>query len=604
MICRRCQTSNPDSSVYCSGCGAPLLRRPKPRKAKIPRLPILAGVAALLAVCSALYFFLIRSAEPDEAGEPVSADQTPAPSARFETGAFSLVEGQLVVFDSSQNEVSRWSIAVFDDGWIALPAAALLGGSSIFFQSASSGEVRLERGIWSAGDPVALWQVGTGTSSDTPRLAAWKPVATVSWHPLGPGTSIAQVKINPRERRGSYAAFPLPEEMEAPGVLIQDGRLVGWTFGSQLDKGFVWADAEKAGLEPSIRVDQLFASFSASREADFSRAWAAKGTAPDLERLEIFARGFTRPHVLTAEDLPSPLRTENVIAEMHALATTLTREGQADAVLRILDSPVLLESSEPLLIQDAVMAMVKSKDHNRGIQFLEAIKKDYMAARGQGLRGLDSFHAQLYKDWLRKIIAEGGYFSAMSAFEMARRAFPDDPEIQLLGVEAAMAEEDYGRAQELLQARNYPPLLRSRVSELESWVKTKREESEALTIRFNPGEDHIPVYADINGRLRQKFIFDTGAEMCTIPSSALEDLGIEIDDRTTVKLVSGVGGLGLAYEVTLESVALNGWNVNNVPALIVDISAYPDCGLLGLNFLNHFRYEIDKQKGILRLSRR
>jgi clan AA aspartic protease (TIGR02281 family) len=564
----------------------------------------LAGATVILALCCALYFSLLRSPKPDKTVEASSANQTTTPALPSETDWSSVVAGEAVVFDSSQNEVSRWTVAVFGDGWVALPAAALLGGNSIFFQSGDSGEIRLERGIWSAGDPVALWQVETSPRLNTPNLAAWKPMATVSWRPLRPNTSILQVNINPRERRGAFAGFLLSEEMEGPGILIQDGRLVGWTFGNRLDRGFVWTDTVRAALEPIIRDDQLFASLSASREADFSLAWANKGTAPDLERLEIFARGFARPQVLASEALPPPLRIKNVTAEMHALAATLTREGRADEVLRILNSQVLLESSEPLLVQDAVLAMVKSKDHNRGIQYLESIKKEYAAARGQSLGGLDAFHAQLYKDWLRKIIAEGGYFSAMSAFEMAREAFPDDPEIHLLGVEAAIAEEDYGRAQELLQARSYPPLLRGRVSELESRVKAKREESEALTIRFNPGEDHIPVYADINGRLRQKFIFDTGADTCTIPSSALELLGIEIDDRTTVRLVSGVGGLGAAYEITLESVALNGWNVKNVKALIVDVSAYPECGLLGLNFLNHFRYEIDKQNGILRLRRR
>ncbi|MFZ2053844.1 MAG: retropepsin-like aspartic protease [Candidatus Aminicenantales bacterium] len=580
------------------------MRRPRPKRVQIPRLPLLAGAAVILALCGVLYFSLLRPPEPDEAGDVESLNATASSPTPLKADLTSLIVGQAIVFDISDHEVSRWGVTVFDDGWIALPAAALLGGNSTFFQSGDSGEIRLERGIWSAGDPVAMWQVETGSGLNTPDLAAWKPRETLSWRPLGPSTSIIPVDINTRERRGSFAAFPLPEEMRVPGILIQDGRLVGWTFGNGLDRGFIWTDAVDGGLEPRIGANQLFAALSASREADFSRALAIKGMAPELERLEIFARGFTRPQILAAEDLPSPLRMGNAITEMHALAAALTREGRADEVLRVLSPQVLLESSKPLLVQDAVLAMVKSKDHYRGIQYLETIKRDYTAARGQSLGGLDSFHAQLYKDWLRKIITEGGYFNAMSAFDMARKAFPDDPEIRLLGVEAAMAEEDYGRAQELLQARDYPPLLKNRVSQLENQVKAKQEESEALTIRFNPGEEHIPVYADLNGRYRQKFIFDTGAEMCTIPSSALEYLGIEIDDRTTVKLVSGVGGLGVAYEITLESIAMNGWNVENVQALIVDVLAYPDCGLMGLNFLNHFRYEIDKQKGILRLRRR
>jgi len=604
MICRKCQTSNPDSWVYCSGCGAPLLRRPKPKRARIPWLPIVAGAAVLLIFLSLLYFLFLRSPNRSQTKDIESLGETASPPAPLETGRSSLAAGEATVYSASDREISHWNVALFDDGWIALPVAALLGGSSIFFQGGGSADARIERGIWSAGDPVALWRVETGSGLNLPELLAWKPTEPLSWHSLDPSHPEVQLNIVERERRGALIVFPLLEEMKDPGVLVQDDGIVGWTFGNGLERGYIWSGPPRGVLEPSIDVNQIAVSVSASREADFNRAWSIKGTRPALERLEIFAQGFLRPGILSAGDIPPPLRRENVITEMHDLATALTREGRGEEVLRLLSFQVLLASSEPLLVQDAVLAMVESKDHNRAIQYLENFKRDYFAARGQSLSGLESFHAQLYKDWLREIISKGGYFSAMSAFEAARKAFPDDPEINLLGVEAAIAEEDYGRAQELLQARSYPPLLKNRVSQLESEAKAKKEESEALTIRFNPGEEHIPVYADINGRYRLKFIVDTGAQMCTIPSSAMEPLGIRVDDRTAVNLVRGVGGTGLAYEVTLESISLNGWNVKDVKAVIVDLSFYPDCGLLGLNFLDQFRYEIDRQKGILRLGRR
>jgi clan AA aspartic protease (TIGR02281 family) len=551
-----------------------------------------------------LYFLFLRSQNPSQTKDIESSGKTASPPPPLETDPTSFTAGEATVYNTSDREISHWNAALFDDGWIALPVVALLGGSSIFFQGGGSAEVRIERGIWSAGDPVALWRVETGPGLNPPELLAWKPPEPISWHPLGPSHLGVQVNIVERERRGSLIGFPLPEELKYPGVLVQDDGIVGWTFGNGLDRGYLWSGPAGGGLEPSIDINQIAVSVSASREADFSRAWSIKGTRPALEMLEIFAHGFLRPQILAVEDLPPPLRRENVIAEMHDLATALTREGRADEVLRLLNFDVLLESSEPLLVQDAVLAMVESKDHNRGIQYLESFKRDYFAARGRSLSGLEPFHAQLYKDWLREIISKGGYFSAMSAFEAASKAFPDDPEIHLLGVEAAIAEKDYSRAQELLQARSYLPLLKDRVSQLESEAKAKKEESEALTIRFNPGEEHIPVYADINSRYRLKFIVDTGAQMCTIPTSAMEPLGIRIDDRTAVNLIRGVGGTGLAYEVTLESISLNGWNVKDVKAVIVDLSFYPDCGLLGLNFLDQFRYEIDRQKGILRLSRR
>ncbi|MBN2408103.1 MAG: aspartyl protease family protein [Candidatus Aminicenantes bacterium] len=604
MICRKCQTRNPDSSVYCLGCGAPLLRRMRPKRAQILWLPFLAGAAVLLILAGLLYLFVLRPESTDrtvDAGPPPAMASATAPS---ETGRIAWIVGEAAVYDAYDEEVSLWGAALVDDGWMALPAAAILGGNTIYFQGGEMAEVRLERAIWSPGEPVALWRVEPDSGSDRLRLATWMPMETLSWRPLGPAQTVVQVDVFDRERRGSFVCFPLPGEIQQPGVLIQDDRIVGWTFGNGFDRGYLWARSAEGILEPNTEFNQFAAYMSVSRESQFQRAWSAKGIEPALRRLEMFAHGFLKSQALDSGDSPAAIRVEGVIAEMHALASELIREGRADAVVRILNMPVLLESADPLLVRDATLAMVKAKDHNRGIQYLEAVKEEFTKAPGLSLSGLESFHAQLYKDWLRKIISEGGYFSAMSAFEEARKAFPDDPEIQLLGVEAAMAEGDNVRAQEILQARGYPAFLKDRVSNLENELKAKREEREALTIRFNPGEEHIPVYAEVNGRHRLKFIVDTGAQKCTIPSSALERLGIEIDDQTTVSLVSGVGGIGLTYEVTLESVALNGWSVKNVKAVIVDLSFDPDCGLLGLNFLDQFRYEIDRQEGILRLSRR
>lgn len=564
---------------------------------------LLAGAAVLLVLICLVLFFLLRPSKPDATRDSESLGELISPGASPPQSPISLSLGDIIVLDPSGNEVSRWNVSICGYNWVALPVSALFGGKEVVFQTDDQ-EVPLERGNWAFGDPVALWKIETDADWNAPGLAAWRQNMPLFWRSLQPGSPPEQVEIAGSGRSGSLIRLPLGEEIRDPGVFIQEDRIVGWTFGDGIDGGYLWTRSGAVDLNPGIVIGQLVASLSSSREADFNRAFAAKGVRPAQERLEIYARGFLRPRFLAAEDVSSPLQDGNVVAEMHALALALLQEGRAEDVVRILSFQVIMESSEPLLVQDAVLAMVTSKDHNRGIQYLESIKKDYFAARGQSLSGLERFHAQLYKDWLRKIIAEGGYFSAMAAFDAARKAFPDDPEIHLLGVEAAMAEEDWGRAQELLQTREYPPSLKDRALQLENQIKEKSEESEALVVRFNPGESHIPVYADLNSRHRQKFIIDTGADTCTIPESALEPLGIKIDDRTAVRLVEGIGGLGLTYEVTLETVALDGWSVKNVKALVIDLSSYPDCGLLGLNFLNHFRYEIDKDRGILRLKRK
>lgn len=602
MICRKCQARNPDSSVYCSECGAPLLRKPTRTRARIPGQYLVIGFTVLLVICLVVYFFL-RSPNKEATKEPAPSSDLHPPGVSPPQSQISLRLGDIVVLDPLGSEVARWRATIFNHNRVALPASALFGGSKVVFQS-DDREVTLEQGSWASGDPVVLLYIEANDERESPRFAAWNQNVPLFWRSLQPDSAPTQAEVNSSGRSGSLVRLSLQEGMKNPGVFVQEDRIVGWTFGDGIEGGYLWKRTEETGLGPEIMIDRLVAALSTGRESDFNRAFAFKETRPAQERLEMFAQGFLRPRLLADEDVPSPLRDKNAVAEMHALAEGLLKEGQAEDVVRILNLRVIMESSEPLLVQDAVRAMVASKDYNRGIQYLESMEKEYFSSRGQSLPGLEHFHSQLYKDWLREIIAKGGYFSAMAAFEAAKNAFPDDPEIHLLGVEAAISEQDTERAQELLQARDYPPSLKDRAMQLQNEIKEKSEENTALVIRFTPGESRIPVYVDINSRLRLKFLIDTGAEACTIPTSALESLGIEINDRTAVAIVQGVAGMDWAYQITLESVALDGWSVKDVKAIVIDLASDPDCGLLGLNFLNQFRYEIDNNRGIFRLKRR
>jgi clan AA aspartic protease (TIGR02281 family) len=561
------------------------------------------GFAVLLAVICLVVFFFLRPTRKEAAGESAPSGEPLSPAASPPQSRLSLGLGDIAVLNPSGTEVARREATLLQHGRAALPVSVLFGGTEVVFQS-DSREVTIARGIWTPGDPIVLLQIEADVDADAPGLAAWKQNLPLFWRSLQPDSVPIRAEAGASGRSGSLVRLSLGEEMRNPGVFIQEDRIVGWTFDDGIDAGYLWTRAEETGLGPETPIDQVLAALAAGREADFSRALTSKGTRPAQERLAMFAQGFLKPRVLADDDVPFSLRDKNAVAEMHALAEGMLKGGRAEDVARILNLQVLIASSEPLLVEDAVLAMVAAKDYNRGIQYLESIQREFSSLRGQSLPGLESFHSKLYKDWLREIITKGGYFSAVAAFEAARKAFPDDPEIHLLGVEAALAEQDVKQAKELLQTREYPPSLKDRVSQLQERIKERSEESAALVIRFPPGESRIPVYADVNNRLRLKFIIDTGAEACTIPTSALKRLGIEVNDRTAVSIVQGVAGMDWAYQITLESIALEGWSVKDVRTVVIDLASDPDCGLLGLNFLNQFRYEIDNAKGIFRLKRR
>jgi len=67
-------------------------------------------------------------------------------------------------------------------------------------------------------------------------------------------------------------------------------------------------------------------------------------------------------------------------------------------------------------------------------------------------------------------------------------------------------------------------------------------------------------------------------------------------------MVATAGGLKEAWEVNLASIELGGWVVYNLKALVLDIPHHNQTGLLGLNFLEKFRMDLNTEKGILLLE--
>jgi clan AA aspartic protease (TIGR02281 family) len=516
-----------------------------------------------------------------------------------------LILGGVVVQDLEGREISGLTTAVFADDWIALPVWLLLGGKNLVFQSGGAEEIPVEIGMWTIGDPIILLKLEDDRIGKTQELNPWKQHLPVEWRSFRNKDSHFQVDIASPEKRGTFLSFPLPNEIQEPGVFMQEDQIVGWSFPEQMDKGYLWAGPAGKGLAPNIREDRFFRSVLFQwRETHFHAVLNLEEGMPAVRKLEAIAEGFRMESPFSEADIPYELRPQSIVNRMHALASDLISNGFALDVMRILDEALIIESQSLSLMKDSTLARVESEDYNKAIQFLGRIKRKIFDTKGYGISGLEQFHAKLYKDWLKKILDQGGYYSGMVAFEEAKRIFPDDIEIHLLGVEIALAEKNWNRARDLLQMRDYPENMREWVGKLENNIQEVQENEGAVTIRFTPGATHIPVKVYLNGTHSYRFILDTGATMCSIPSSAVDRLRINIDQTTPIRLISTAGGYAETYEVKLKSVELEGYRVSSVGALVIDIPGYRDYGLLGQNFLNNFHIEIDNQKGILRLKKR
>ncbi len=611
MNCRRCRAENPDTSRFCATCGA-LLTRPQARQRRTIPWYVFAGAAALL-ILIAGYFLLpglrptSRRAEPKASvAEPVAqgsvaskdVESIPAPS------SLTLVAGRFSLEGFWPGAPASLESAFFDGSWAALPLWAFFGTGAPRLDSPGPAGMRPAWVDWKAANPVVLCRFELGEGLRTPELAPWNVSELLEWRPLsGERTSIA-IETGPLRSAGSFRTFALFGEISAPGVLVQKGRIVGWTFGQGVARGYLWSPSDDAGPKPVLPAGDLAGSlFARCREIAFVRAMSMMDEAASDRKLAALAAGFREPALLSPEDLPLHLKPAMVAARMSSLATAMIERGMAAEVARILDPDILSAAADVPLIKTAARAAGAARGFDAAHRLLADLRRDPAIQVSPASRELEAVEVELAKASLHKILNERGY-NGLEIFEEASRLAPDDIELHLLGVEAAVLEKKWGRAADLLGAKQYPTAFSDKARTLERLVEEGRRDEDSATIRFNPGDKLIPVYAVINKKHRQKFFIDTGATMSIIPTSAVAALGIRIDNSTPVVGFQGVAGGDLAYQVRLESIEVERQTVFDIRAIVYDLGMDEDAGLLGNDFLQSFQIDLDSIKGVLKLRKK
>ena len=383
MICARCHAPNPEGAVYCEGCGRPLLRKTPSRKNSLRPFLFAAGGAAVLILLFLLYRHFTATPQADTARGPAGAEAAADVSAQPVEGSLTATFGDVLVRGDAGREIYRTIAAVFDGEWVALPVAGLLGGEDLAFQADGSVARRIAEGTWGTGNPVAFWKVESGYPPAALALAAWQPSQPLDWHPARSADPPLQVEVEATRRAGAFECFPLPPEIRFPGLFVQAGAVVGWSFSEPFDQAYLWAGVPAAGPPPAISLERFFDAVSSEcREGYYRRfldSGAESGPAAELEAL---ARGFHRVPLLAPEDLPPDLEQSAIVARMDAIASDLIRSGQGNEVVRILDDQTIRESADPLLAAAAIIAFAQGQDYNRTMRRLEAIERDVFAARG------------------------------------------------------------------------------------------------------------------------------------------------------------------------------------------------------------------------------
>ena len=111
------------------------------------------------------------------------------------------------------------------------------------------------------------------------------------------------------------------------------------------------------------------------------------------------------------------------------------------------------------------------------------------------------------------------------------------------------------------------------------------------------------VQARINNSAYVNLIVDTGASLTAISPAVARDLGIDLEEDHPTAMFQTANGIISAPIVTLDSIEVQGMEVRRLTASVQEISPEVS-GLLGMNFLQHFRMDIDHQNALLHLEKK
>ena len=612
--CARCQISVKSYFTYCPNCGARLRTGSHYYKSLILFL-----IMSVLVFSTVAYITFFKPTAPigstPDFGKSLNPEnQQSTHSFNFSHNLFSIAKsespavtisvGTVIIYDISGNQISRLPAAVSESGWIAIPAQLCVGGYSWYFHFAEGDALEIFGGILGDHDDIGIWQFENINQISGSLLSPAKPDRPMTWRSIVTEKSTELTEVSILSGQQNFYHILLAESMDEPGVLIQDQKIVGWSFGDLIGGGYLWKGPDESNLVVELSVYDFYRlTFQNSREEQFIIAYSQKDLSP-VTQLESFVNGFRLEPMLIDDDTPVHLKSKAVIAIMRSIISQIIEEGNLHEVVSVFDSKVLSAIGDGSFLIDVLTFGDQINGPEYSIDVIEYVLAgagDFNDSQAYQIR---QFRKALYRKWLTRLMDEGAYSKGLAAYQQVADSLIDDPAFHLLGVKLALVFNDWETAEEILNSHRFPIDLTDQVRILEGQIKELKFQENKIVVRFSPGAGRIPVTGVLNNRLRQNFIVDTGASMVTIPWAAARKLGVEIDGSTPLRKLTTAGGMIEAPQIILQSIQLDGWVEYNITAYVLDMPDQSGFGLLGLNYLNRFRMDLNTKSGILTLAPR
>lgn len=124
-----------------------------------------------------------------------------------------------------------------------------------------------------------------------------------------------------------------------------------------------------------------------------------------------------------------------------------------------------------------------------------------------------------------------------------------------------------------------------------------------ISVPFTTRGNSMIVSAEINGRAQTRIIVDTGASLTSLSRALAESVGIQVNDKNIQLPVQTANGVTMAPLVKLSTLRIGEAVINDLDVILLDNWTDSEVtGLLGMNVLNQFAWQIDTSKNRLLLK--
>ncbi|MGW8311216.1 MAG: aspartyl protease family protein [Thiogranum sp.] len=114
--------------------------------------------------------------------------------------------------------------------------------------------------------------------------------------------------------------------------------------------------------------------------------------------------------------------------------------------------------------------------------------------------------------------------------------------------------------------------------------------------------NHFLVEAGVGGTQSARLLIDTGASLTMLSERLLDSLEAGARPTGRTALFDTANGRVRAPIYRLETLTVGDWQIGDIEVGMLDLNDPGVDGLLGMNFLRHFRFYIDQSEAVLRLS--